>query len=218
MSLFKRQLDEYRSLDADFHVNLAAGIDPADLKANPRITLTTSPRGWGQTWTHRQRMIDRKDDYDVFVYQEADILITESVFHRILELTAKVPENWVVRPIRYEEDAAGEVCVLGCWEMGDRVEINGESFVELPPHYPACFVLTRGQLLRVIKKDAFSKTPKNMGYGISETAVLEPLVKGFDRIVTPADISLLVHHVPNKYVNNPRYSKKRADLLKQVNS
>ena len=103
-----RVLDEYRrmrdKIDIVVTSNLVKnlGKDVEVVVGLPR----KNPRSLA--FAHKQIFADRRDDYDLFVYLEDDILISQRNIDAFLEMTKILPENECAGFLRTEVDSSGK--------------------------------------------------------------------------------------------------------------
>ena len=60
-------------------------------------------------FAHRQLFIDNLNNYDLFLYTENDILITQQNIEAFLDISKMLPENQVLGFVRYEVNQENEI-------------------------------------------------------------------------------------------------------------
>ena len=64
---------------------------------------------WSLPFAHKRVMTERSNDYDLFVYSEDDILITDENIRAFVETSEILPDNECVGFVRIEIGADGRV-------------------------------------------------------------------------------------------------------------
>ena len=72
-----------------------------DKRVHVYVNFDETYRGFQQTWYHRHRMVERLNRYDLFVYQESDMLITRENIEAWLEWVEYIPDQWGLRFVRF---------------------------------------------------------------------------------------------------------------------
>ena len=198
-------LDVTFTLDANRECAFSAHGLEAIVYVNPDETRGT----YLQTWNHRRRMIDRQDEYDLFVYHENDILLTREHVDLFLDWTRCIPKEWSIRFMNFVYDENGKkriyhTCPADGWDV---LEHQGQWYLDLHPRYWASFMLTRKQLKTAIQAGGFTTMARRclelpVTFGVSEDACAEPWLKGVFLPVLPVYEleDFLVEHLSGKYV------------------
>ena len=163
--------------------------------------------GAGLTFVCRDDMAASVDDYDLFIYNENDMLITEDNIDAFLEHSGELFDGFVSGFLRYENDPIkGKILtdlnVFWGKQMGRAV--SEQDFV---PHnvHQGCWVLLRKDLKKVIASKQFLNSPrKNLEDGASDPYSWCGLTKVMPRNVTACE-RLLIHHLPDKYIHRPEW-------------
>lgn len=161
---------------------------------------------------HRQVMINAQDRYDLFVYSENDMLITEPHLLAFCQATANLPDPYVAGFIRYERNRRRsddeELYLPDAHPLCGGVYqaehfIRGRRYIELMNRHQGFFLLTQDQLKRAIQSPLFGRyipgEPLNLEIGAS----LVYIGCGMRKVI-PVDVidDLMVHHLSDKYVNS----------------
>ncbi|MBM3835321.1 MAG: hypothetical protein FJ403_19010 [Verrucomicrobia bacterium] len=159
---------------------------------------------------HRKVMVERQDQYDLFIYSENDVLITETNLLAFCEATQPLPFPYVVGFVRFERNRKrSEDQELYLPDVHPsvpyfegRVEIHGRSCLVLRNKHQGCFVLTREQLKWVIQSGHFTGVLPPPLRSLEVAATLVYLMCGLKKVL-PMDYidSLMIHHMSDKYVN-----------------
>lgn len=159
--------------------------------------------GQGLAYPCRWEMADALDAFDIFIYTENDILITEDNINAFLEYNNTLPDNQVAGFLLYEQRDDKKIIVNLC-------EYYGPIFGKTYPHgfmvnnqHQACWVLTRSQLKKVIDSGGFLVQPHWGPYGIIEQGASDPYTQCGLEKVYPYNVDmverLLIRHLPLKY-------------------
>jgi 2-polyprenyl-3-methyl-5-hydroxy-6-metoxy-1,4-benzoquinol methylase len=214
-------VNEYRSMkrDIDFvvlsnvHKTVGDGIEV-------KVGLPTSDP-WSLPFAHKQVLADRVDDYDLFIYTEDDMLITDRHIESFLELTASLAEDEIAGFMRFELGPNGsryfpDVHNRFHWDPLS-VRTRGEHTIAFfTNEHAGCYMLTREQLQRALKSGGFLVKTHQGKYHLPETAATDPYTQcGFKKVICISQFSdFLVHHLPNKYLD--RQGTDEATVRKQI--
>jgi len=195
---------------------------------------------------HKKFMAENIDNYDLFVYSENDMLITESNIDIFIKLSEKMRgTKFVPGFIRYELkddnykyliDFHSGNCTLrhGSFWMKfyalkhyivknkvieSRLELNGEMYFEPNNLHQASYLLTRDQFKMVLGSGSYFKGPDS-GFGaVLESAASDVYFRcGLTKLISMDFIQeCLIHHLPNKYVNKfSQYNKKEVPNIEKL--
>jgi len=174
---------------AQVHVELADHLDPAPLAG---CAIHKSKAAWEQTWAHRPRMVAAQDDFDLFIYLEADIRFLPenlSYFEVATEMIADPAR--VLHFIRYEamEDGRGYLVDSQATGVdGNLGRVDDEFFLYRPEHC-GMFAVSQASLKLAIKNGwgyAWEDVDhtKALAYGgIGETAASEIYLCGLCPVI-----------------------------------
>jgi hypothetical protein len=181
----------------------------------------------GLVFEPRQYIIDHIDEYDYFLYNEDDILITSDALKFAIDINEKlIKQNlqYNVGFLRYELENnvpefvdfnPGNSVHLGGNGVSDIIryvtKINNEYYFNAWNPHSGNFLLSREQVKLLIDNGYFTTTPTATFAGILESGAT-----GFNNVIrkyTPIKDykKLMVHHMSNKYIFNP--VKVSTDLL-----
>jgi len=94
-------INEYRSYkkyDVTIHIHTTV-----DINRNDVISTIYDPNTVERmVYLHRQEFVDKRNDYDLFIHTENDILIKEDSVDLVLKYDKLLPENYVLGLLRYE--------------------------------------------------------------------------------------------------------------------
>ncbi len=167
--------------------------------------------GRGLAYQHRKVMIHLRNRYDLFIYTENDMLITEENLLAFCRETEKLPSQFICGFLRYERNRANlddkELYLIDCHPVAGVKEatfnIHGERYISIVNKHQGCFVVTRPQLEIAIKSGGFDSPPPPSMYGLLESAASDVYLRcGLIKLISVAEIDhLIVRHLSDKYFN-----------------
>lgn len=184
-----------------------------------KTEIRSKSLGHGLVFEPRQYMINHLEEYDYFLYNEDDILITEASLMYAIEVNEELQKQnlqYNVGFIRYElENEKEELVDLSPYNS---VNLGGNGVTDIikfitnirdkyyfhawNPH-SGNFLLSRDQIKLLIHNHKFPVIPT-----ASYAGILESGATGFHEVMrkfTPTNgyKKLMVHHMSNKYTFNP---------------
>ena len=161
---------------------------------------------WSLPFAHKEILAKRVHDYDLFVYSEDDILITEKNIRAFLDLSAVLPSGEIPGFIRYEIRPDGKKNFPDFhanfrWEPKSVRLRGGHTLAFFTNEHAGCYLLTQFQLQRAIESGGFLVAPHRCVYDLACTAATDPYTQcGFRKLISLSHREeFLVHHLPNKY-------------------
>lgn len=220
-------LDEYRAMSFDVDIVVLSNIDK-DLGTGVELRVgLPSKNPWSLPFAHKTLFAERADKYDLFVYSEDDILITESHLRAFLDVTAKLESDEVAGFLRIEKGPDGGVSFPDVhshfhWEPQSFRSRGEHLLARFTNEHAACFVLTRDQLAKAIGSGGFVVEPHEEKYDLLCTAATDPYTQcGFTKLIPISRLGdFAVHHLSNKYVGRMGVDEpemqRQLEALKQV--
>ena len=207
-SLYSHSVD----IVIDYTQNIPEEVFPKNLK----ITLHQHPTaiGHGLTFCHRAHMVEQKDNYDIFIYTENDILITEKNVESWLGIQSRLPKYAITGFLRYEQfpnsdikylmDAHPEFPMI----LSKSVIVDGERYFRLVNLHSGCWILTKEMLHFAIYTGNFLVAPhitsrESTIYMVLESGATDVYSQcWFEHKIFPYNgfESLMVPHLANKYL------------------
>jgi 2-polyprenyl-3-methyl-5-hydroxy-6-metoxy-1,4-benzoquinol methylase len=205
-----RIVQEYGSMSFDVHVvvlsNLPKTVGPGvevtvvDLKGKNPGTL---PFG------HKKLFADHLNDYDLFIYSEDDMLITEANLRAYLKACEVLEGNEIPGFFRFERGTDGlinypEVHGPHHWDCQSVRRRKDQVFASFTNEHAACYALTRDQLQRAISSGGFLVDPHCGKFDLICSAGNDPYTQcGFEKVIGISSLDdFLIHHLPNAYVGS----------------
>jgi 2-polyprenyl-3-methyl-5-hydroxy-6-metoxy-1,4-benzoquinol methylase len=217
----EKLLASYRSMPFDVHVVVLSNLQK-DLGPDVEVKVglpTKDP--WSLPYGHKQLFAERINDYDLFIYSEDDMLVSETNLRAFVESSEALNQNEIPGFLRTEVDAEGnqyfcDAFLQWHWDPFSVVERGGKIFAAFTNEHSACFVLTRAQLQRCIKSGGFLVPPHSGRHDLLCAAATDPYTNcGLKRLICISDLeNFLLPHLSNKYVGT--ISLPAADFRPQV--
>ncbi len=201
-----RIIQEYQSMDHDVDIVVLSNI-PRNLGPGieVRVGLVTN-NPWSLPYGHKQIFADCINDYDLFIYTEDDILLTQKHIDDFLEVTRILPDDVIAGFLPYEEDPDGirystDMHSFYRWIPNSVCEYGGETFAFYTNEHSALFILTQEQLRKVIESGGFLVQPHEGKYDMLVSAATDPYAQcGLTKLICISRINdFLLHHLPDLY-------------------
>lgn len=209
-----RVLDEYREMREHVDLVVTSNI-PKDLGKDVEVIVglpTKNPRSL--PFAHKQIFADRKQNYDLFIYVEDDILITQRNIDAFLRMAEILPPNEYAGFFRTETDSAGKIYFPDVhrqyhWDAGSVCSRGDRTFAFFTNEHSGCYILTRDQLDRAIASGGFLVPFHEGQYEPLESAATDPFTQcGFRKLICISHLDeFVVPHLSNKYVGKECLSK-----------
>jgi hypothetical protein len=158
-------------------------------------------------FAHKRLFAERKDDYDLFIYTEDDILIEEHNLAAFLEVSAVLPADEIAGLFRYERGESGCMSFVDChppfdWVAGSAAVRDGYTFATFSNDHSGCYLLTRAHLQTVLRSGGYLVAPHDTYYDMRASAATDPYTQcGLTRRLCVSHLDrFLIHHLPNTYV------------------
>jgi SAM-dependent methyltransferase len=201
-----RLVKEYRSMSFDVDIvvltNIKKEIDPGVELA----VVQPMKNPWTLPFAHKRIFAERLNDYDLFIYSEDDILITENNIRAFLNVSTVLPEDKILGFLRFEIGENGNVSYPDVhghfhWDSESVQAFGNDLFAAFTNEHSACYVMTRDQLRRAIDSGGFLVERWEGKYDLICTAATDPYVHcGFKKVICISRLDdFLVHHLSGKY-------------------
>lgn len=218
----ERLIQEYRSMPFDIDVVVLSNIDKSAPGVECRVGFPNK-NPWSLPFAHKRLFAERADKYDLFIYSEDDILITERNLRAFLEVTAALQQDEIAGFLRFEQGTNGERSYPDVhenfhWDSAS-VRVRGPyTLAHFTNEHAACYVLTQNQLRKAIQSGGFLVDPHEEKYDLLCTAATDPYTQcGLKKLVPVSHIDdFTVHHASNKYVGRVGITK--AELTDQTDA
>jgi hypothetical protein len=186
---------------------------------------------------HRAIMADRLGKYDLYVYTEDDILISELNVRTFLALSARLPDSYVPGFLVYEQsDAMPDPVYVETWIKGHhyppvgKKRVFGDLTVRLMgnPHQ-CCYMLTAAHFNRILPRHRARYLCKSRlilprsgwgtifgGFGPLESAASGVFTDfGLTRVCWLDDLpAVSIRHLPNRYLELIKGPIERHEIMR----
>jgi len=201
-----RIVTEYSRMPFDVDIVVTSNI-AKNLGANVEVIRGVPGNDpWSLGFAHKSIFAERAARYDLFIYSEDDVLITERNIRAFLRMTETLPKNEIAGFLRTETDSAGKLYFSDVqyhyhWDAATVRQTVGHTFAFFTNEHAACYALTHEQLVCAIDSGKFLVKPHQGKYPLPETAATDPYTQcGFKKMVCVSDLDdFLIPHLPNKY-------------------
>jgi 2-polyprenyl-3-methyl-5-hydroxy-6-metoxy-1,4-benzoquinol methylase len=206
-----RVLREYRSMQYDLDVVVISNV-AKDLGNDVEVAVgLPSKNPYSLPFAHKKIFAERLDRYDLFIYSEDDILITERNIDSFVDVTNALPANQIAGFVHAETDADGNLYFdpphsSFHWDPSSVENRDRFTFAYFTNEHAACFILTQSQLQSAIASGSFVVEPHEGRYELRETAATDPYTQcGFKKVVCISHLDrFTVRHLPaNKLAVRP---------------
>jgi 2-polyprenyl-3-methyl-5-hydroxy-6-metoxy-1,4-benzoquinol methylase len=202
-----RLIDEYGKMSFSVHVVVLSNVQR---RIHPNVEVVvgapcSDPHSL--PFGHKAIFRNRSSEYDLFIYTEDDILITETNVEAFLRVSTALPGTELPGMIRFEKDAEGalfypDVHRAYRWDIQSVRSRGDYTLAFFTNEHSGCYMLTRDQLRRAIASGGFLAGPRRTKYDMLETAATDIYTQcGLEKLIPISHLEdFLVHHLPNKYV------------------
>ncbi|MBN7795243.1 class I SAM-dependent methyltransferase [Parahaliea mediterranea] len=218
-SLVERIIDEYSSMRYETDIVVLCetpknlGPDISELVGLPN----SDP--WSLPFAHRRLFCDRATDYDLFIYTEDDMLITEGHIEAFLKASSALPPDLIPGFVRYEEYPDGRRNYLDFhgpfhWIAGSVRRINQYVVASLSNEHSACYMLTQQQLGRAIASGGYLVEPHKGRYDMLCAAATDPYTQcGMSKVICISHLAEFeLYHLSNAYLGKVGLSEQDYQL------
>jgi 2-polyprenyl-3-methyl-5-hydroxy-6-metoxy-1,4-benzoquinol methylase len=200
-------ISEYRAMPFDVDILVLSNIDKNLGPGIECLVGLPSKDPWSLPFGHKKLFAERANSYDLFVYSEDDILITETNIRAFLDVTKVLPQQEVAGFLRIEKDTTGERYFPDLhgyfhWDPTSVRSRGQYTLAHFTNEHAACYILTQKQLKTAIESGGFLVGPHEEKYDLLCTAATDPYTQcGMVKLIPVSRIDdFVVHHLSNKYV------------------
>lgn len=232
MQFLNKVIDEYRSYKKyDVTINIHSTVDIPRTDINlVKYDPTKVDR---LAYVHRQEFINLRNDYDLYIFSENDILIKEELIDLFLKYDNLLPENYCIGCMRYEQRPIDDptdnnLYCIDIWPhtghiLDKNVTINGNEYFIVRNPFQSFFLLTKKQLNYVIDNCQFHRTDWP-GIETSSAGIYrnwEHADGVINKVWTRNKEDLkkcLVHHISNVHIDFPHPYKYLGEYHKTTST
>jgi 2-polyprenyl-3-methyl-5-hydroxy-6-metoxy-1,4-benzoquinol methylase len=200
-------LDTYRKLPHEVDFVVTSNI-PKDLGSDVEVVVGLPIKDpWSLGFAHKKVFADRLDRYDLFIYSEDDVSLSERNIEAFLRATQVLPSTEIAGFMRTEKDGNGKIYFSEVrqhfhWDTQSLCFRGGAAFASFTAEHSACYILTRDQLKRAILSGGYLVPPHEGRHDLLVTAATDPYTQcGFRKMICLTQFEdFLIPHMSNKYV------------------
>ncbi|MCJ9728744.1 bifunctional 2-polyprenyl-6-hydroxyphenol methylase/3-demethylubiquinol 3-O-methyltransferase UbiG [Bradyrhizobium sp. PRIMUS42] len=203
----ERVIREYGAMSLVIDIVVLSNIDKRATTGVECIVGLPARNPWSLPFAHKNLFAQRRDQYDLFIYSEDDILITERNIRAWLEVTSFLSPDEVAGFLRVEFGEDGErnypdIHAHFHWDPSSVRRRGDYILAHFTNEHAACFVLTREQLAKALHSGRFDVAPHQGKYDLACTAATDPYTQcGLRKLVPISHLEdFTVHHLTNRYV------------------
>lgn len=195
---------------------------PKDLGPEIKVVVgLPSNNPWSLPFAHKPIFAEKADAYDLFIYSEDDMMVTEKNIQAFLEITPHLEADEIAGYLRYELNPTGtwslpEVHGTHHWKPDSVRQRATYLTAEFSNEHAAFYILTQSQLKRAIASGGFLRPPYAGRYDMLCSAATDPYTScGFRKVICISALNdFLVHHLPNRYAG--QFGISLPDLQEQI--
>lgn len=165
----------------------------------------------------REDMANDIENYDLFLYNENDHLITQKNIDAFVEFQKELSSNEIAGFIRYEIRDNQHILVD---IVSESIEHQDDYKVSFQNKHQGCYLLTKNQLKHCIDSGQFLHQSGRGPYGPLEQGATDPYNKCNLNKVFPADSRIknhLIWHMTNKYTKEQFWLDKGITVEQLLN-
>lgn len=182
---------------------------------------------WSLPFGHRQIFADRLDQFDLFIYSEDDMAVTEANLKAFLDVSTDLAPDEIAGYLRYESRSDGSRSIpeahgTAHWKEETLQRRKKSIVAEFSNEHAAFYVLNRSQLDQAIESGGFLVPPHEGAYDMLCSAATDAYTScGFRKVICLHRMEdFLVHHMTNQYAGQLGASwadfKREAEALKDA--
>ena len=202
-----RLLEEYRAMPFHVDVVILSNIEKRPAADIECLVGLPNKNPWSLPFSHKRLFAERLEKYDLFIYSEDDILVTENNIRAFLKASAVLRDDEIAGFLLVEKGSNGNVSypqVHGFfhWDCESARVRDDYTLAHFTNQHAACYLLTRGQLAKAIQSGGFLVEPHEGKYDLLCSAATDPYTQcGFTELVPISHLDdFCLHHLPNKYI------------------
>jgi len=206
LNCLQKVIGTYRAMAMDVDVVVTAEAPKTvDLGVPVRVG-TPSRNPHSLPFAHKQVFAENVDRYDLFVYTEDDIEVSEESLRAFVQVSQVLDADEIAGYIRFEVAPSGERTLPDVhgrfhWNPAS-VRRRGEYVTaEFTNEHAGFYVLTNDQLRRALASGAYLPEPYEGRYEMLESGATDVYVNcGFRKTICVSHLEeFLIHHMPNRY-------------------
>jgi 2-polyprenyl-3-methyl-5-hydroxy-6-metoxy-1,4-benzoquinol methylase len=178
---------------------------------------------WSLPFGHKRVFADHIDEYDLFIYSEDDILITEQNIRAFTTISSCLEPHEIAGFFRIEYDNVNRKYFCDVhnhfhWHPNSVVTRGDYVLAYFSNEHAACYILTNEQLKRAVNSGGFLVEPHQWKYDLLCTAATDVYTQcGWTKLIAISHFpDFCVEHLSHRYIG--KLSVSDDDLQPQIES
>jgi len=162
---------------------------------------------WSLPFAHKQVFAENVEHFDLFIYSEDDMAVSEGSIHAFLHVTPQLAPDEIAGYLRYEVDSAGkwslpEVHGAFHWKPESVRQRGAITIADFSNEHAAFYLLNQSQLKKCIASGGFLLEPYEGRHDMLCAAATDPYTNcGFKKVICISELeNFCIHHLPNRYI------------------
>jgi hypothetical protein len=214
INYLNRVIDEYKSFkkyDVDIKVHGTISPNRSDIEfiqyENPINTV----------FLHRKEFFEKQNDYDLYIFTEDDMLISEDSVDLYLEHDKKLPIDYSLGFIRFENTIENIKYLVDLWLnvpgysfiKNKNINIEGQNYFSITNPHQAAYILTKEKLKYIISKSNYLIDGSGVGLETSSSGIFTDWYLGtgvLNKVIPLSKEEIkrcLIEHLPGNHCNPP---------------
>lgn len=195
---------------------------PKDLGPDVKVLVGLPVENpWSLPFAHKPVFAENADAYDLFIYSEDDMGVSEENIQSFLRVTPKLAPDEIAGYLRYEVDPAGnwslpEVHGVFHWKPESVRRRENLTIADFSNEHAAFYLLNQSQLKQSIASGGFLRAPYEGRHDMLCAAATDPYTScGFRKVICISELeSFCIHHLPNRYIG--QFGLPLTDVKRQL--
>jgi 2-polyprenyl-3-methyl-5-hydroxy-6-metoxy-1,4-benzoquinol methylase len=204
----KQVIQSYRDMTFETDLVVISNL-PKKLGDDVKVVVgLPSSNPWSLPFAHKPVFAENVERYDLFVYTEDDIEVTENQIRAFMRATAAMEPDEIPGYIRFEVGQNNiklltEAHAAFHWKPESVKRRGGYTIAEFTNEHAGFYIVTQSQLRRALASGEFLRAPYQGRYGLPETAATDIYTCcGFRKVICISALEdFLIRHMSNRYVS-----------------
>jgi SAM-dependent methyltransferase len=203
----KRLIDEYRSMSFEIDIVVMSNLEKKPAPDIETMVGMPNKNPWSLPFLHKKLFVERIEQYDLFLYSEDDMLVTERNLRAFLDVSMVLQEGEVAGFLRVERDQNSranypEIHGFFHWDPASIRSRGKYTLARFTNEHAAFYVLTRRQLQRAIESGGFLVEPHEGKYDLLCSAATDPYTQcGLVKLIPVSHLDdFTIRHLSDRYI------------------
>lgn len=219
----KRIIDEYRSMSFQIDIVVMSNLDKKPAPGVETIVGMPTKNPWSLPFLHKKLFVERVEQYDLFIYSEDDMLVTERNLRAFIDASRVLKGDEVAGFLRVERGQNArtnypEIHGFFHWDTSSIRARGKYTLARFTNEHSAFYVLTRAQLKGAIASGGFLVEPHEGKYDLLCSAATDPYTQcNLLRLIPVSHLDdFTIRHLSDKYVG--QLGLDQLELFEHVNA